>query len=264
MDATKPFATTARGCPIDWSEVKNRIDLGLIATALLGPSPGRRGARGRLWWRCPFHDDKNPSLNVDPHKGCWKCYGCAKHGDAADLVMEYQGVPFLEAVRWLADQSNVIVGPRPGQSRAPKPSTRELSRPERKPPSGLPLADALALVKDSERRLWTREGATALQYLRSRGLEDHTIRAARLGWTSRTEGVAWQPPGVVIPWFDRDRLALVKVRPPDKWRERFPEKKRPPKYIQGFQDRPSIFPGPSAARPRQARRDHRGRHSTPC
>ncbi len=118
--------------------------------------------------------------------------------------MEYQGVPFLEAVRWLADQSNVIVGPRPGQSRAPKPSTRELSRPERKPPSGLPLADALALVKDSERRLWTREGATALQYLRSRGLEDHTIRAARLGWTSAPRAWRGSPPG----WSFRGLTAI--------------------------------------------------------
>jgi hypothetical protein len=249
VDATKLFASTGRACSIDWSEVKNRIDLGLIATALLGPSPGRRGARGRLWWRCPFHDDKNPSFNVDPRKGTWNCFGCSEHGDAADLVMKRLGVPFPEAVRWLADQSNMTVGPRPGQSKHTNPSIREHSGPERKAPSGVPLADALALVRDAERRLWMPEGATALRYLRNRGLEHQTIRAARLGWTSCTEGVAWQPPGVVIPWFDGDRLALVKVRPPDEWRERFPEKKRPPKYIQGFQDRPSIFPSPSAVRP---------------
>ena len=50
---------------IDWNEIRDRIDLAAVATALMGPAPGRRGERGRrLWWRCPFHEDRNPSFCV--------------------------------------------------------------------------------------------------------------------------------------------------------------------------------------------------------
>src|SRR3954469_11427299 len=85
---------------IDWKAVRDTIDLAEVATRLLGPAPGRRGERGRkLWWSCPLgtHEDRNPSLCVDPAKGRWKCYGCGQHGDAAALVMRLEGLTFPEA-----------------------------------------------------------------------------------------------------------------------------------------------------------------------
>src|SRR5262245_35867969 len=69
---------------LDWNAIKSQIDVAKIATALFGPAPGRRGERGRrLWWRCPFHEDKNPSLGIEPGKPWWRCFGCGEHGDAA-------------------------------------------------------------------------------------------------------------------------------------------------------------------------------------
>ena len=180
-----------RRCP-DWSAFRDRIDLARVATALLGPAPGRRGERGRrLWWRCPFHEDKNPSFAMDPGKAWWRCYGCGEHGDAAALVMKLQGVDFLEAIRWLADMQAAIERIRPRATRArpaqgprppapPRPLTAATEQ-----PLGLPLADALALVEDAAKRIWTPEGAKALAYLQGRGLTAETIQAARLGWTPR-------------------------------------------------------------------------------
>jgi DNA primase len=94
-------------------------------------------------------------------------------------------------------------------------------------------ADALALVRDAERRLWTPEGEKALAYLHRRGLSDSTIRAARLGWTPPLD-LRGRPRGITIPWFDGDRLALLKIRQPDR---------REPKYYELFQDRPTLYPG---------------------
>src|SRR5437764_8934423 len=95
---------TATGDPrIDWKIDRERIDLAAVATRLLGPAPGRRGERGRrLWWNCPFHEDSNPSLAVDPGKSWWRCYGCDAHGDAVDLVRRMNpGMTFPEAIAFL-------------------------------------------------------------------------------------------------------------------------------------------------------------------
>jgi hypothetical protein len=222
---------------IDWQRERDRIDLVGIITGLLGPHSSQQGSR--LLWRCPFHEDQNPSFVVDTIKRRWKCYPCGIGGDAVELVIRHNGATFPEAVAYLTGHSFSL------------PTTRPLPRP--KPParpSGLPEAEAMVLVVEAEVRLWSPEGSEGLAYLSNRRhLSPKTIRAARLGWTLPVKGVAWEPPGLVIPWFDGGRLSLVKLRPPDAWRESFPEKRRPPKYIEAFRDRPSLYPGPGVIQP---------------
>src|SRR4051812_31674395 len=102
---------------IDWAEVRERIDLVAVATDLLGEAPGRIGERGRrLWWPCPFHEDRNPSFCIDPGMTSWHCYGCGEHGDAASLVMRLEGITFPEAVARLTGG-----GPAPSRSPRPQP-----------------------------------------------------------------------------------------------------------------------------------------------
>ena len=49
--------------------------------------------------RCPFHDDRTPSLVVSPDKGLWHCLGaCHTGGTAISWVMRARGVPFRRAV----------------------------------------------------------------------------------------------------------------------------------------------------------------------
>ena len=35
--------------------------------------------------RCPFHDDKSPSLHIYPDQH-WHCFGCSLHGDVYDFI----------------------------------------------------------------------------------------------------------------------------------------------------------------------------------
>ena len=235
--------------PVDWKTERERIDLAAMATNLLGPAPGRRGERGRkLWWNCPLgtHEDRNPSFAVDPGKPRWKCWGCGESGDAAALVMRVARVTFPEAV------SHLTGGPLPTRKTPLRSVMRHATKTSAEQ-TGLPEADALALVEASTARLWTTEGSDALAYLTGprRCLTAETVRTARLGWTPGAKGVAWQPPGVVIPWLVGDRLALVKIRPPDEWRARFPEGKRPPKYVEAFRDPSRLvrYPTPATIRP---------------
>ncbi len=234
---------------IDWPAIRDRLDMAQVATALLGPAPGRHGERGRrLWWPCPFHEDKNPSFVIDPGKPGWKCWGCGEHGDAPALVMQLKGVGFPEAVRILAELAGIAT-PSGKPARPRPPAARPAKAPEKPPeePSGLPLADALALVQDASERIWTPSGSTALEYLRrDRGLTEATIRQARLGWVRsvmipKADGVGFfKASGVTIPWHDAGRLTLVKIRQPEG---------REPRYVQAFADCPTLFPSMSSIRP---------------
>ena len=238
---------------LDSAAIKDRIDLAAVATGLLH-SPGKRQGR-YLLFLCPFHDDHHPSFQVDPERRRWDCWPCGIHGDAFDLVMKLQGVAFPEAARIAADLSGIAApggSPRPDpRPRPPPASTAGASKaakqtnppPERS--SGLPLADALALVTEAFERLWTPEGTEALAYLHGRGLKDETIKAARLGWTP---GVmvpygngdkAKRRCGWVIPWFDGERLAKVQIRQP---------KGTEPKYAEAFRDQSALYPGSEAIR----------------
>jgi DNA primase len=65
-----------------------------------GVSLTRRGKQ--LVGPCPFHDDHEPSLVVDPKKQLWNCLGaCHEGGDVYRFVMKADGVDFREAHRRL-------------------------------------------------------------------------------------------------------------------------------------------------------------------
>src|SRR5271169_4924882 len=52
--------------------------------------------------RCPFHDDKTPSLVVTPEKNLWHCLGaCQVGGTVIDWVTKPEGVSFRHAVELL-------------------------------------------------------------------------------------------------------------------------------------------------------------------
>jgi hypothetical protein len=134
---------------IDWKSESDRVDLARVATKLLGTAPGQSGERGRrLRWRCPFHEDRNPSFFVDPGKPWWRCYSCGEHGDAATLVMKLEGKTFPAAVAYLTGGHSA---PTAGRHRPP-PAPRAQHPPE-VVARGLSLADALALVVEAEARL---------------------------------------------------------------------------------------------------------------
>ena len=63
---------------------------------------------------CPFHDEKTPSFWVSPAKQFYHCFGCGAHGTALGFLMNYDRLPFPEAVEELAQRLGVEV-PREAQ-----------------------------------------------------------------------------------------------------------------------------------------------------
>lgn len=51
--------------------------------------------------RCPWHDDKTPSLSVDAEKKLYNCFGCGESGDVFTLVEKMKNCSFREALEYL-------------------------------------------------------------------------------------------------------------------------------------------------------------------
>lgn len=55
-----------------------------------------------LLGKCPFHNDRTPSLVITPSKNLWHCLGaCNVGGTAIDWMMRSNGVSFRHAVELL-------------------------------------------------------------------------------------------------------------------------------------------------------------------
>ncbi|GAB2884804.1 CHC2 zinc finger domain-containing protein [Paralcaligenes ginsengisoli] len=92
----------------------DRYDIGDLLTKVpledvvrrLGIETERRGSQTRAL--CAFHQDTRPSLNLYPADGAspahFHCFACGAHGTAIDLVKQVEGLEFLPAVKWLAQQ----------------------------------------------------------------------------------------------------------------------------------------------------------------
>ncbi|MDB5720885.1 MAG: primase, partial [Alphaproteobacteria bacterium] len=86
-------------------ELRSRTSL----AALVGKSVKLQKA-GREWKACcPFHKEKTPSFTLSDEKGFYHCFGCGAHGDAIRWLTDTRGLPFMEAVKELADSAGIEV-----------------------------------------------------------------------------------------------------------------------------------------------------------
>lgn len=124
---------------------------------------------------CPFHDDRNPSMTINPELGRYKCWSCGASGDIFNWVMEIQKVDFAEALRQLADQAGVELkaGRRDAvESKSQKSAQEEIMR-----------AAQAYFVKQLQ------QSTLAKTYAAQRGLTEEVIDAWGIGY-SPDEGSA--------------------------------------------------------------------------
>ena len=77
-------------------------------TELFGPADLKKVGRDFVA-RCPWHDDRRPSLTVSPQRNRVHCFVCGKGTDAIGWLQERQGLSFQEAVLELAQRTGVSV-----------------------------------------------------------------------------------------------------------------------------------------------------------
>jgi DNA primase len=138
-----------------------------------------------LHGRCPFHEDKTPSLVVTPSKNLWHCLGaCQAGGTVIDWVMRAEGVSFRHAVELLLNDSLPLAAA--SGVTPPKHSTvRKLPAPiERNAEDARLLAQVIDYYHET-----LLASPEALEYLARRGIgSQEAIRTFRLGYANRTLG----------------------------------------------------------------------------
>jgi DNA primase len=133
--------------------------------------------------KCPFHDDRNPSLVITPAKNLWHCLGaCNMGGTAIDWVMKAQGVSFRHAVELLEDHLPLAAAP---VQPVKQGTVRKLP-----PPVAREADDRALLLQVVDYYNETlKQSPEALKYLESRGLQSsEMIDRFRLGFANRTLG----------------------------------------------------------------------------
>jgi DNA primase len=234
----------------EWVRERSGVDLVRLATSLLGPAQQRRGGAGRSWWRCPFHDDANPSFCIQPKGTRWKCYGCDVEGDAVDLVRRLDSsLTFPQAVDVILNRPAARTTTRPTRQvqAATRPQRPQDVRHEPDDdPTGLEADEAAAVVWDASERLWLADEAEAgRQELAKRGISAGAADRSGIGWVDRLDvptasGGIMTVRGLCLPWWNRDGLlACLKIRRMDG---------RQPKYVQAFKNPKrwtGIYPAPS-------------------
>ncbi|HEY6369674.1 MAG TPA: CHC2 zinc finger domain-containing protein [Candidatus Sulfotelmatobacter sp.] len=164
-------------------EVKERIKRE-VSVERLAEAQGIKLVRSgkELIGLCPFHDDHNPSLNIDPVKNVWNCKGaCGEGGDVILWVMRAQGVSFHHALELLRkDHFSLDAGPIQPVKKSTVPKLP-------------PLIDATAedkklldvVVNYYHRTL--KDSPEAMRYLVKRGLESgEIVDRFKLGYANRT------------------------------------------------------------------------------
>ena len=82
--------------------IKQGVDLvALIQSRGIALKKNGKGYAGL----CPFHQDKKPSLSVNPTTNLWQCFGCGAGGDVIRFVELFDKVPFPQAMKKLESES---------------------------------------------------------------------------------------------------------------------------------------------------------------
>lgn len=119
---------------------------------------------------CPFHNDRSPSMNVNPRIGIFKCFACGSGGDVIRFVQDYEKIGFLDALKIVANKAGLAL-----------PDEKQWAGDARQAEKSSRLLKANALAADFYERHLVRS-REALDYLDGRGLKPETRQRFRLGF----------------------------------------------------------------------------------
>jgi len=156
-----------------WESLKKQVKEASDIVDVVGTYVALRQQGARYKGLCPFHQDHNPSFDVDPRRQYFRCWSCGKKGDVYDFIQEHERVDFREALELLARRANISLekmsGRRPGPGRSVMLEQ---------------VGQAAAWYHDCLLRSPAAEPAR--QYLGERGLVASTIHDFSIGYAPAT------------------------------------------------------------------------------
>lgn len=154
----------------DIERIRERTDLAELAAEITKVKKSGRSVMAV----CPFHQEKTPSLSIDPARGLFHCFGCGKSGDIFGWVQESQSVDFREAVELLARRAGITLTETPGEAKR-RGRRNELVR-----------ATQAAVEFYRERLKSGDDAGAARSYLRGRGYGGEVVDRFEMGYSPDT------------------------------------------------------------------------------
>ncbi|HXV83889.1 MAG TPA: DNA primase, partial [Candidatus Binatia bacterium] len=121
---------------------------------------------------CPFHSEKTPSFTVSEQKGIFHCFGCQAGGSVFHFLMKYDQLSFPEAVERVAKRYGIKMERADGRSESGASGERE----------SLYRINERAAANYHQILLSHSAGRSALNYLKSRNVNEETTRRFMLGY----------------------------------------------------------------------------------
>ena len=123
--------------------------------------------------RCPFHNEKTPSFNVNEERQIFMCFGCQLGGDVFKFVMQIENLSFPEAVRFIAERNGIALPEATAPSAPGSTTGKDVLR--------RIMLEAAAMYRRC--LLESPEAKSALKYLQDRGITSDTIERMGLGYS---------------------------------------------------------------------------------
>lgn len=152
-------------------EVKSRTDIVEVISDFVQLKKAGQNYKGLS----PFTDEKTPSFFVSPSKEIYKCFSTGKGGDAISFVMEYDGLSYIESIKYLAQKYGIEI--------AEEEQTDEQIQAQNERESlFIALNYAAEYYQDTLNN--TEEGKSiGLSYFNERGISEEAVKKFALGYS---------------------------------------------------------------------------------
>ena len=150
--------------PGDFDTIKERVDI----VSLIGERVPLRKAGKVYRGICPFHIEKTASLQVDPERRNYHCFGCDAKGDIFTFLEQLDHIDRAESLRILAERAGVELTRRSPEERDREERLRKV------------MDHALFYFRQGLRH--PELGKAAAAYLAKRGMTAEAIDKFQLGY----------------------------------------------------------------------------------
>ncbi|TWT79929.1 DNA primase [Planctomycetes bacterium CA13] len=161
--------------PADF-DLKERVRASVDIVDVVGSTLELQPAGRNFVTRCPWHNDRRPSLTINQERQTWKCWVCDIGGDIFSYVMQRDGVDFPTALRSLAELAGIEVDEFRGKKTV-------FGSPDDK----ATLLAAMKLVSDAYFEQLesgkSDDSKIAREYLASRGIDDENRKRFHVGFS---------------------------------------------------------------------------------